>query len=81
MIAEYIRAAPREGQPHLGRLYAILKNTVSGKCASVKTTLSGNTLPAGMKRWLWLLHVRRKERFDKTPLIAYVISYVMEARR
>ena len=25
-IAEYIRAAPREGQPHLRRLYAILKN-------------------------------------------------------
>jgi uncharacterized protein YdhG (YjbR/CyaY superfamily) len=24
-IAEYIRAAPREGQPHLRRLYAILK--------------------------------------------------------
>ncbi len=25
-IAEYIRAAPREGQPHLRRLYAILRN-------------------------------------------------------
>jgi uncharacterized protein YdhG (YjbR/CyaY superfamily) len=25
-ISEYIRAAPREGQPHLRRLYAILKN-------------------------------------------------------
>jgi uncharacterized protein YdhG (YjbR/CyaY superfamily) len=25
-IAEYIRAAPLEGQPHLRRLYAILKN-------------------------------------------------------
>jgi len=25
-IAEYIRAAPREGQPHLCRLYAILKS-------------------------------------------------------
>ena len=25
-IAEYIRAAPREGQPHLHRLYAILKS-------------------------------------------------------
>ena len=25
-IAEYIQAAPREGQPHLRRLYAILKN-------------------------------------------------------
>ncbi len=25
-IAEYIRAAPREGQPHLLRLYAILKS-------------------------------------------------------
>ena len=25
-IAEYIRAAPREGQPHLRRLYAILKS-------------------------------------------------------
>ena len=24
-IAEYIRAAPREGQPHLRRLYAVLK--------------------------------------------------------
>jgi uncharacterized protein YdhG (YjbR/CyaY superfamily) len=24
-IAEYIRAAPREGQPHLRRLYAILR--------------------------------------------------------
>ena len=24
-IAEYVRAAPREGQPHLRRLYAILK--------------------------------------------------------
>src|SRR6478672_2237450 len=24
-IAEYIRAAPREGQPHLRRLYALLK--------------------------------------------------------
>ncbi len=27
-IAEYIRAAPREGQPHLRRLYAILKSVV-----------------------------------------------------
>jgi len=26
MIAEYIRAAPREGQPHLRRLYEILKS-------------------------------------------------------
>ena len=25
-IAEYIQAAPREGQPHLRRLYAILKS-------------------------------------------------------
>jgi len=25
-IAEYIRTAPREGQPHLRRLYAILKS-------------------------------------------------------
>ncbi len=25
-IAEYIQAAPREGQPHLRRLYAILKD-------------------------------------------------------
>ncbi|MGQ0699433.1 MAG: iron chaperone [Panacagrimonas sp.] len=25
-INEYIRAAPREGQPHLGRMYAILKS-------------------------------------------------------
>jgi uncharacterized protein YdhG (YjbR/CyaY superfamily) len=25
-IAEYIKAAPREGQPHLRRLYAILKS-------------------------------------------------------
>jgi uncharacterized protein YdhG (YjbR/CyaY superfamily) len=25
-IAEYIRAAPREGRPHLRRLYAILKS-------------------------------------------------------
>ena len=25
-IAEYIRAAPREGQPHLRRVYAILKS-------------------------------------------------------
>lgn len=25
-IAEYIRVAPREGQPHLRRLYAILKS-------------------------------------------------------
>jgi len=25
-IAEYIQAAPREGEPHLRRLYAILKN-------------------------------------------------------
>ena len=25
-IAEYIEAAPREGQPHLRRLYAILKS-------------------------------------------------------
>jgi len=25
-VAEYIRAAPREGQPHLRRLYAILKS-------------------------------------------------------
>jgi len=25
-IAEYIRAAPREGQPHLRRIYAILKS-------------------------------------------------------
>lgn len=25
-IAEYIRSAPREGQPHLRRLYAILKS-------------------------------------------------------
>jgi uncharacterized protein YdhG (YjbR/CyaY superfamily) len=25
-IAEYIRAAPREGQPHLRRLYSILKS-------------------------------------------------------
>ena len=25
-IAQYIRAAPREGQPHLRRLYAILKS-------------------------------------------------------
>jgi uncharacterized protein YdhG (YjbR/CyaY superfamily) len=27
-IAEYIRAAPREGQPHLRRVYAILKRVV-----------------------------------------------------
>lgn len=26
MIAEYIQAAPREGQPHLRRIYAILKS-------------------------------------------------------
>jgi len=28
-IAEYIRAVPRDGQPHLRRLYAILKSVAS----------------------------------------------------
>jgi len=36
-IAEYIRAAPREGQPHLRRL-----------CAILKTMLFGSSFAAGM---------------------------------
>jgi len=35
-IAEYIRAAPREGQPHLRRLYAILKSVVPEAQEAIK---------------------------------------------
>jgi len=35
-IAEYIRAAPREGQPHLRRLYAILKSVAPGAEEAIK---------------------------------------------
>ena len=88
-IAKYIRAAPCEGQPHLRRLYAILKSiapqaaeaikwgtlqipttspcqriwfarslsTVSGMCVNVKTTLSGNSIPAGMDGLFGLVNV------------------------
>jgi uncharacterized protein YdhG (YjbR/CyaY superfamily) len=35
-IAEYIRAAPREGQPHLRRLYAILKRVAPSAEATIK---------------------------------------------
>jgi uncharacterized protein YdhG (YjbR/CyaY superfamily) len=35
-IAEYIRAAPREGQPHLRRLYAILKSVAPEAEEAVK---------------------------------------------
>jgi uncharacterized protein YdhG (YjbR/CyaY superfamily) len=35
-IAEYIRAAPREGQPHLRRLYAILKRVAPKAQEAIK---------------------------------------------
>ena len=35
-IAGYIRAAPREGQPHLRRLYAILKRVAPGAQEAIK---------------------------------------------
>ena len=35
-IAEYIRAAPREGQPHLRRLYAILESVAPDADATIK---------------------------------------------
>jgi len=35
-IAEYIRAAPREGQPHLRRLYAILKRVAPEAEGTIK---------------------------------------------
>ena len=35
-IAEYIRAAPREGQPHLRRLYAILKSVAPDAEETIK---------------------------------------------
>jgi len=35
-IAEYIRAAPREGQPHLRRLYAILKGVAPKAGETIK---------------------------------------------
>lgn len=35
-IAEYIRAAPREGQPHLRRLYAILKSVAPDAEEAIK---------------------------------------------
>jgi uncharacterized protein YdhG (YjbR/CyaY superfamily) len=35
-IAEYIRAAPREGQPHLRRLYAILKSVAPEAQEAIK---------------------------------------------
>lgn len=35
-IAEYIRAAPREGQPHLRRLYAILKSVAPEAGETIK---------------------------------------------
>ena len=35
-IAEYIRAAPREGQPHLRRLYAILKSVAPHATEAIK---------------------------------------------
>ena len=35
-IAEYIRAAPREGQPHLHRLYEILKSVAPDADAIIK---------------------------------------------
>jgi uncharacterized protein YdhG (YjbR/CyaY superfamily) len=35
-IAEYIRAAPREGQPHLRRLYAILKSVAPKARETIK---------------------------------------------
>jgi len=35
-IAEYIRAAPREGRPHLRRLYAILKSVAPDAEEAIK---------------------------------------------
>jgi uncharacterized protein YdhG (YjbR/CyaY superfamily) len=35
-IAEYIRAAPREGQPHLRRLYALLKSVAPNAEETIK---------------------------------------------
>jgi len=35
-IADYIRAAPREGQPHLRRLYAILKSVAPEAQEAIK---------------------------------------------
>ena len=35
-IADYIRAAPREGQPHLRRLYAILKSVAPEAKEAIK---------------------------------------------
>lgn len=35
-IAAYIRAAPREGRPHLRRLYAILKKVAPGAEETIK---------------------------------------------
>ena len=35
-IAEYIRAAPRAGQPHLKRLYAILKKAAPDATETIK---------------------------------------------
>jgi uncharacterized protein YdhG (YjbR/CyaY superfamily) len=35
-IAEYIRSAPREGQPHLRRLYAILRKAAPDATEAIK---------------------------------------------
>ena len=41
-IAEYIRAAPREGQPHLRRLYALLKSVAPEAEEAIKPLASGS---------------------------------------
>ena len=35
-IVDYIQAAPRDGQPHLRRLYAILKSVAPGAAEAIK---------------------------------------------
>ena len=48
-IAEYIRAAPREGQPHLRRLYAILKSVAPEAEETIKW---GTSLRRRVDAWL-----------------------------
>ena len=65
-IAEYIQAAPREGQPHLRRLYAILKSVAPEAEEAIKEVAAVYERETGI----------RPDVFDSTSPGAYAFGEV-----
>jgi uncharacterized protein YdhG (YjbR/CyaY superfamily) len=77
-IAAYIRAAPREGQPHLRRLYAILKSVAPDADEAIKWGTPFFVEP----RFLFSFSAHKSHlNFAPTPAVLKALSKDLEGQR